>query len=70
MQSTADTLNELINQLCPFEKPKNIVPTGGGAKSDLWFKIKSQKTGCIFSKINCSEPATMGAAILASESIY
>jgi sugar (pentulose or hexulose) kinase len=66
MESTAYTLNELINILCQNKKPKKVVATGGGAKSDLWLEIKSQITGCNFSKIDCPEPATFGAAMLAS----
>ncbi|OHB56890.1 MAG: hypothetical protein A2Y12_03030 [Planctomycetes bacterium GWF2_42_9] len=64
MESTAYTLNELINKLCSDNKPQKIVATGGGAKSDLWLKIKSDITGCEFVKIVCPEPATLGAAIL------
>jgi sugar (pentulose or hexulose) kinase len=69
MESTANTLNDLINKLCPDKKPNKIVATGGGAKSDLWLKIKAKITGCKFSKIDCPEPATLGAAILVSDTV-
>ncbi len=64
MESTANTLNKLINKLCPDKKPKKIVATGGGAKSELWLQIKTQISVCGFLKTNCPEPATLGAAML------
>lgn len=64
MESTAYTLNELINKLCPDKKPKKIVATGGGAKSDLWLQIKSISTGCELYATNYIEPASRGAAQL------
>lgn len=64
MESTAITLNDLINKLCPDEKPKKIAATGGGAQSELWLQIKQKITNCEFLKIDCPEPATLGAAML------
>jgi sugar (pentulose or hexulose) kinase len=64
MESTANTLNDLVNKLCPDKKPLKIVATGGGAKSNLWLDIKSKIIGCEFIKTNSPEPATLGAAML------
>lgn len=69
MESTAKSLAELINQLCDKENLKKIVATGGGAKSDLWLKIKSNLTGVEFITTNCDEPACKGAAVLATRMI-
>jgi xylulokinase len=66
MESTAKSLAELISQLCDRDNPKRIVATGGGAKSDLWVKIKSELTGVEFIAANCDEPACKGAAVLAA----
>ena len=63
MESTANTLDELINKLACNGKTKRVAATGGGAKSDYWLKIKAQITGCEFIKIDCPEPATLGAAM-------
>ena len=43
-----------------------IVVTGGGAKSDLWLKIKADLLGTELVSTNCIEPACRGAAILAA----
>jgi xylulokinase len=66
MESTANTLNELINKLCPDKKPKKIAATGGGAKSELWLLIKAKMTSCEFFKTASAEPATLGAAMIAA----
>ena len=64
MESTANTLNELINKLACNGKTKKVAATGGGAMSDLWLKIKAQITGCEFVRVDCSEPAARGAAMI------
>jgi len=66
MESTAASLAELVEGLCGKEKPVRIVATGGGAKSDLWLRIKADMLGVEFVTTNCSEPACKGAAMLAS----
>ena len=66
MESTADTLNELCQKLNAGRLPRTIVATGGGAKSSLWLKIKSQTLGTKFIRTDCSEPACRGAAMLAA----
>ncbi len=66
MESTAASLAELVEGLCAKEKPVRIVATGGGAKSDLWLRIKADILGVEFVTTNCPEPACKGAAMLAS----
>ena len=66
MESTAKSLAELVEQLCREKKPKNIVATGGGAKSTLWLQIKADMLGVKFITTNCEEPACKGAATLAA----
>jgi sugar (pentulose or hexulose) kinase len=63
MKSTAETLKNLIDCLCTAEKPLNAAATGGGAKSNFWLQICSEKTGVNIFRADCHEPATKGAAI-------
>ena len=64
MVSTANTLDELINKLTCNGKTKKVAATGGGAISDLWLKIITRITGCEFVRVDCSEPAALGAAMI------
>ena len=66
MESTTASLAKLVDDLCAQEKPTRIVATGGGAKSDLWLRIKANILGVEFVTTNCAEPACKGAAMLAS----
>ena len=63
MQSTSETLKNLIDCLCTDRMPLNAAATGGGAKSDFWLKICSEKTGIDIFRADCPEPACKGAAI-------
>lgn len=63
MVSSAQTLVELINKISPDNKPKRILATGGGAKSQLWLDITSKITGLDITKSKYHEPATVGAII-------
>ena len=66
MESTAATLTVLVDHLCPEGRPRRIVTTGGGARSDLWLQIKADLLGVEFVRTNCQEPACMGAGMLAA----
>jgi len=63
MESSAQTLDELVNKLSPDNKPEIIVSTGSGAKSDLWLEINSNLVGSKFIRAEHDEPACYGAAI-------
>lgn len=68
MESTADTLKVITKRLCGTTSlPETIAATGGGAKSDLWLKIKSDTLGTKVISLDCPEPACRGAAILAEK---
>ncbi len=64
MESTATSLAKLVDELCTNERPTRIVATGGGAKSDLWLRIKANNLGVAFVTTNSLEPACKGAAML------
>jgi sugar (pentulose or hexulose) kinase len=66
MESTAASLATLVGTLSDADRPKRIVATGGGARSDLWLQIKADLLGIPFVTTSCSEPACMGAAMLAA----
>lgn len=67
MESTANTLKELVLKLCLSHKPEKIVATGGGARSDLWLKICSEKLNANVFRSGYPEPATKGATMLAQQ---
>lgn len=66
LDSTAATLARLVDTLCPTGRPDRIVATGGAARSDLWLQIKANTVGTTLIAPTCPEPATRGAAILAT----
>lgn len=65
LESTAIRLAALTNKLDP-SGDKNIVSTGGGARSEFWTSVKAAITGRTFVIPECSEAACMGAALLAA----
>ncbi len=69
MESTAYTLKDLLDQLCPDRKPEKVISTGGGAQSRLWMEIKSQVTGIRFEPSSCSESSCKGAAMITDRGI-
>jgi xylulokinase len=66
MESTAETLRELVRALCGDTQPWRIVATGGGAQSELWIRMKADLLGVEFVTVNCHETACFGAAMLAA----
>lgn len=69
MESTAASLAELVADLCPQNTPARIIATGGGARSDLWLRIKADTLAAEFIPANCTEPACKGAATLAMKTV-
>jgi xylulokinase len=69
MEQKARLLKKLVDQLCDSKPPDRIIATGGGARSDVWLKIKSEIIGVEFVTTSCEEPACRGAATFASMSI-
>ncbi|MCD4770153.1 MAG: hypothetical protein K8R35_08305 [Bacteroidales bacterium] len=66
LESTALSLAGIAEKLVGKNLPDRIVSTGGGARSTLWRQIKSDLLGIEFAVTECSEPACMGAALLAA----
>ena len=45
---------------------KRIAATGGGARSDLWLRLKAEALGATVVRPAVAEPACLGAAIFAA----
>lgn len=66
MESTAATMADLCAKLSPDDPPQRILATGGGARSDIWLQIMADVTGACFLRVDCPEPACLGAAMMAA----
>jgi sugar (pentulose or hexulose) kinase len=55
----------LLRQVMGSLPARNIVATGGGARSALWLQIKAAMLGATIVKPECQEPACLGASLLA-----
>ena len=60
---------EIKTLLCQQCQPKEVRSIGGAAHSKLWLKIKSDKLGCPVQAIDCAEPTSLGAAMLARHAL-
>ena len=65
LEAVACELNRQVSLLCPEGTPAVVQSAGGGANSALWLKIKSDTLGCSVQPVQCSEPTSLGAAMLA-----
>lgn len=64
LESTSNSLVWLLRCLPGSEEAKEIISTGGGAKSRLWIQVKANMLGKDFCIPKCSEAACLGAAML------
>jgi len=67
LESTAASLAVLIRSVKAPDFSGEIVSTGGGAKSELWVKIKSDRLEKVFLIPECSETACLGAAMIGAK---
>ena len=65
----AEALKEQVAALCGGAMPAEIRAAGGGAKSDLWLQMKADLLGVPFVALECEEPTSLGAAILAAHGV-
>ena len=68
MRCVAEALKRQILSLSPTIPPV-IRSAGGAARSDVWLQIKADVLGTTFEAIDCEEPTSMGAAMLAARAI-
>ncbi len=66
MFSVAQALNRQVEQLCGNDRPSEIRSAGGAAKNDFWLQMKADVLGVPFVAMECEEPTSLGAAILAA----
>ena len=64
LESTANDLAGLVKLVKAPDFSGRIISTGGGAKSSLWVRIKSDRLSTIFNIPECNETACMGAAMI------
>jgi xylulokinase len=64
LEATAFRLDRLVSGAVTAT-PQRIVSTGGGARSDVWTRIKASVLGCTFVTVEPEEPAAYGAAYFA-----
>jgi xylulokinase len=65
LEAVACELNRQVKLLCGEYKPAVVRAAGGGANSKLWLKIKSDTLDCPVQAVDCPEPTSLGAAMLA-----
>lgn len=66
MMSVANALKRQVEQLCGDERPSEIRSAGGAAKNDFWLQMKADVLGVPIVAMECEEPTSLGAAILAA----
>jgi sugar (pentulose or hexulose) kinase len=59
-------LYRLLRMLDPETRPKAIIATGGGARSNLWLQLKATTLGISFLRTASPEPGAYGAAMIAA----
>lgn len=64
LESTALSLDTILEKLITAKTNEAIVATGGGAMSNLWIKIKADLSGKKFLVPECNETACLGAAMV------
>ena len=69
MERVAQSLAEQVRSLCPHGLPAEIRAAGGAAKNDLWLRIKAKALGTAISAVECDEPTSLGAAMLAASAM-
>jgi len=69
LEAVAYALEEQLNTLCGGDRPALIRSVGGAARSDLWLQIKADVLGLTVQATACSEPTSLGAAIIAAANL-
>ena len=69
MEAVAGALGDQIAALSEGALPDAIRCAGGAARSDLWLQIKADVLGVTTVATLCSEPTSLGAAMLAEASL-
>jgi xylulokinase len=66
LTSVAHAHSGLVAQVSGSRRVTRIAATGGGARSDLWLRLKAEALGATVVRPAVAEPACLGAAIFAA----
>ncbi|HTL28524.1 MAG TPA: FGGY-family carbohydrate kinase, partial [Tepidisphaeraceae bacterium] len=69
MHRVAESLASQVNDLSGGEMPSEIRSAGGAARSDVWLQIKANRLKTKFVAMECEEPTSLGAAMLAHHGV-
>jgi xylulokinase len=69
MRCVAEALKRQVASLSPTETSPVIRSAGGAARSDVWLQIKADVLETTFEAIDCPEPTSLGAAMLAARAV-
>lgn len=69
LEGVGSALREQVATLCGPDLPEEIRSVGGATRSSVWLQIKADVLGIGVRAINCPEPTSLGAAILAEASL-
>lgn len=69
METVALALRRQAGHLWGAQAPTVMRAAGGAARSEVWLQIKADILNIPFESTECSEPTSMGAAILAGQAV-
>lgn len=69
MHRVAQSLKDQVADLSGGSVPSEIRSAGGAARSDVWLQIKANTLGTKFVAMECEEPTSLGAAMLAHHGV-
>jgi sugar (pentulose or hexulose) kinase len=69
MHRVAKSLKDQVADLSGGKVPSEIRSAGGAARSDVWLQIKANTLGTKFVAMECEEPTSLGAAMLAHHGV-
>jgi sugar (pentulose or hexulose) kinase len=69
MQRVAQSLKQQVENLCQGNLPASIRSAGGASKNDYWLQMKADALGVPFEAMECEEPTSLGAAMLAARAL-
>jgi sugar (pentulose or hexulose) kinase len=69
LESVAWALRDQVQVVSPDGLPEEVRSAGGASRGTVWLKIKADILGVPFRAIQCPEPTSLGAAILAESAL-
>jgi len=64
-EGVADSLRDQLEQLCGSSRPSEVHSVGGAARSKVWMAFKADILDIPIRAVDCPEPTSLGAALLA-----